>query len=709
MLITSKKTGNFFLLVTFFSLYSFAESYNSFGHTGLINLPSASIQQEESIFLTFSKGPYTKLGVITVTPFKWLEASFFYHRPDDVLWGGEEGLYLDKGFNVKFSYAPKNNYLPKIAVGLDDFAGTGQLSKEYLVATYNLKNLNVISGIGWGKFAGETDLIYENPLSFIHDSFKSRSISSNSDLGGSPSYDTWFTGDVALFAGIEYKFKKISDLSIKVETDPFNYLDFMCCGEGKTDKSILLREKDSNINYGLSYKYKDFGSINLSYIKGNTWNLSFSLGFSSSKPIVKKDKFKPKIVNSNYNQNQKNEFYLDLLENLNANKLFLQTADLQKKDLKVTIDSEKHIDPIRYSNEAAIISKKVAEVNNYDLEKISISHIIRGTQINQIDFQSKDLDNLHKPLSLIKRDTDLVNPINKFEQHEFRPKVIFPIFINEFAPDLRTHLGSPEKVAFYGIGIKAMTEIQLSRNLVIYSEINKQIEGNFDRKESQPTSALDHVRTEIVDYLQNTSEQIYVTNLHIEQMWSPANDLYAKLSFGLLESMYGGLSSEILYKKFDSRFAVSLELNAVKQRDYDQRFDFLDYRTTTSHFNLAFYEPNTNILFKWSYGRYLAGDDGYTFDLSRRMPSGWNAGVYFTRTDVPPRLFGEGSFDKGFYFYIPHNIFRKNYSKNMTGFSFKPLTRDGGQKLLLKNRLIDSFYGSTKFEINENWKSLRPK
>ena len=31
------------------------------------------------------------------------------------------------------------------------------------------------------------------------------------------------------------------------------------------------------------------------------------------------------------------------------------------------------------------------------------------------------------------------------------------------------------------------------------------------------------------------------------------------------------------------------------------------------------------------------------------------------------------------------------------------MTRDGGAKLLIQNRLIDSFYGSTLTEINENW------
>jgi hypothetical protein len=87
------------------------------------------------------------------------------------------------------------------------------------------------------------------------------------------------------------------------------------------------------------------------------------------------------------------------------------------------------------------------------------------------------------------------------------------------------------------------------------------------------------------------------------------------------------------------------------------------------------------------------------------MPSGWRAGFYFSQTNVSAEQFGEGSFDKGFYFNVPFNIFTKNYSKDITGFSMKTMTRDGGQKLELQNRLVDSFYGSNYNEINENWRN----
>ena len=99
----------------------------------------------------------------------------------------------------------------------------------------------------------------------------------------------------------------------------------------------------------------------------------------------------------------------------------------------------------------------------------------------------------------------------------------------------------------------------------------------------------------------------------------------------------------------------------------------------------------------------MAQDVGYTLDISRRMPSGWRAGIFFSRTNVSAEDFGEGSFDKGFYFNFPLSYFSKNYSKSVNGFRLRTMTRDGGQKLDLRNRLIDSFYGSSEVEIMENW------
>jgi hypothetical protein len=104
-----------------------------------------------------------------------------------------------------------------------------------------------------------------------------------------------------------------------------------------------------------------------------------------------------------------------------------------------------------------------------------------------------------------------------------------------------------------------------------------------------------------------------------------------------------------------------------------------------------------------SFGRYLAKDNGFTFDISRRTKSGFKAGIYFTRTDVSEEQFGEGSFNKGFYFQVPMDLFSKNYSGNYSNFRLSPLTRDGGAKLEFDKDLRGLIHNSTLNELRRGW------
>mgnify|MGYP006153257189 CR=1 FL=1 len=96
-----------------------------------------------------------------------------------------------------------------------------------------------------------------------------------------------------------------------------------------------------------------------------------------------------------------------------------------------------------------------------------------------------------------------------------------------------------------------------------------------------------------------------------------------------------------------------------------------------SYLRLSFKSLSLAILFAFKGGKYLAGDSGVTFDFSRRFKSGLVTGVFFSLTDISKREFGEGSFDKGFYFTIPIDAFTSKYNKRFFSWGLKPLTRDG--------------------------------
>ena len=274
---------------------------------------------------------------MTVSPFEWLEANYFYYRPSDLIWGGnnKRGNYLDKGFNVKILYKPEIRNLPNIAIGLDDFAGTGLFTREYMVSTMNIKNMSVSLGMGWGKFA--SDNTFENPLIKISEKFKYRpNNSANDGYGGTLSYNQWFRGEASLFGGIELHFPRLKNMSLKIENDPFNYQDFSANLRSDIDRTI--RKKDKDINIGISLPINKFITIDASYIKGNAFNLSFNMAITFNEELRSKPSFNPTIKKSTI-KNDKKSFYDDLLSNLNSNNLYLQTAKLDNKNLKVSISS----------------------------------------------------------------------------------------------------------------------------------------------------------------------------------------------------------------------------------------------------------------------------------------------------------------------------------------------------------------------------------
>ena len=156
----------------------------------------------------------------------------------------------------------------------------------------------------------------------------------------------------------------------------------------------------------------------------------------------------------------------------------------------------------------------------------------------------------------------------------------------------------------------------------------------------------------------------------------------------------------------NQNFAIGVELWTVQQRDYDMLFSMLDYKTKTGHINFYYEEPKTNIVLALKGGKFLAGDSGINVDFSRRFKSGLRMGAFFSVTDISKYEFGEGSFDKGFYFYIPLEVFYSNYSKQIAGWGVRPLTRDGAAYLIHSHYLWGVTEQSQSHGITRDWADL---
>jgi hypothetical protein len=280
----------------------------------------------------------------------------------------------------------------------------------------------------------------------------------------------------------------------------------------------------------------------------------------------------------------------------------------------------------------------------------------------------------------------------------------YPDFDWSTSVAFRQHTGGADEFFIWQLWARVRGELELTRNLSLTGAIGIDLYNNFDEMRIDYRSNLPQVRSDIRRYLDEGSTGI--TRLEADYLWKPHGDWYARLSGGLLEEMFGGVSGELLYRPYGARWAVGADLSWVKKRDYDMRFSFLDYDVVTGHATAYYDVPYVDLSTALSAGRYLAGDWGATLDVSRRFENGVRVGAFATKTNVSAEDFGEGSFDKGIYITVPIDLFWTRSSRNSVAFAWRPVTRDAGAMLNVGKRL----YGVTTVghpeALSRDWAAL---
>ena len=142
----------FFLNLNVFPADSFIyNNFNNHGSVGQINIPTARFFDESSYgFIIYDGTPDQKI-TMTSYPFDWMEASFFYTNIQNRAYCEVDfdpvcnQTYKDKGFNFKIRLKEEGVW-PSLAIGINDIAGTGLYSSEYIVGSYGInKTLKKLS------------------------------------------------------------------------------------------------------------------------------------------------------------------------------------------------------------------------------------------------------------------------------------------------------------------------------------------------------------------------------------------------------------------------------------------------------------------------------------------------------------------------------------------------------------------------------------
>ena len=607
-------------------------SYNNHGIVGLINMPTARFYEEAAHgFILYDGTPDQKITVSS-NPYDWLEASFFYTNIQGKPYPGYEYQdYKDKGFNFKLRIKEQGD-LPAIAIGIMDIGGTGFYSSEYMVSSYAINNIDFHYGLGWGILDGANDN-FRNPLGYIKDNFKERP-DGFSGKGGQFEPSRYFSGKtVSPFYGASYAFNE--KILFKIEKDTT-----------LTSGLVPYENASSDYSFGIDYSINDNFVLGFSYERGN---------FASLKFIYKNN---PKITYKKYEYKSQENFSDDKYQNLRNN---LENNGIGVNKILETSSS---------------IGLELTQFMHPNLQLVE--DVIRQAALDagvdkdiKKNLKTVDLDAVQEYDDNFEKESKLVYERNKNSYFSTKTQIKF-----------RPFLASRESFFKGALLLENDSEYVILDNLLLNTNLKYSLANNFEDLRFPPVNTFPaQVRSDIKEYLKNMNEGLLIGRAQLDYFISPYKNHHLMFTGGILEDMFSGYGLEYLYFKNKTNYAIGFEIFNVKKRDYDWGFGTLDYQNTIAHIN--FHYRNYGLIpfdLKLSYGEYLAGDFGTTVELSRTYENGTKFGVFASFTDVTTDEFGEGSFDKGLFFNIP-------IYGNLINYSWRPLTKDPGQKLNRRNTL----------------------
>jgi hypothetical protein len=654
------------------------------GGTGLIQTPTSRMLPEGDLRLSYTDNDQYRFWSVTLQLFPWMQSTVRYTDVRTRLYSpfpgfsGDQTL-KDKGIDVKFRLLEENYYLPELSVGIRDFGGTGFFESEFIGLSKQVGNFDFHLNMGWG-YLGTTGNT-SNPFCKVRDSFCNRP-GGFTGLGGKIDYQRFFKGPASIFGGVEYQ-TPWAPLRIKLEYEGNNY---------ENDRAGTLKQ-DSRWNIGAAYSWNDF-DFSLNYQRGNT--LGFGINYKYNLHTIRQIKIdKPprellpkKLNNISMEEIDRTRFTQDLYYQAG---FAVSTSHLSETD--VTLYGQQ----ISYRNEDEAI-ERVGRIMASELpDTVKTYRIVNTVGAIPLVETVIDADKFKKLARYNTLESDLGSSYQRRDLSETTIEKYNPTNMSGIFTGIETFwiqtFGNPEALYLYQLGVVANGGYRFNGKTSISSAIKINLFENFDRfnfTTDRAPSTLPRVRTNVREYVSNRDVSMQNLVLHWNDRVAP--NLYAQVYGGYLETMFGGVGAELLYRPVDSNLAFGFDINYVQQRSFKNDLKFFDYKVLTGHANIYWQPPFLqDTLLTIKAGQYLAKDKGVTIEFGKRFDSGIVVGAYAAFTNVSAEEYGEGSFTKGFYLSIPFDLISLKPSKGGGLIPWVPISRDGGQPL---NRPIN-LYGVT--------------
>nr|WP_205389011.1 YjbH domain-containing protein [Sulfitobacter sp. JL08] len=658
-----------------------AQQMSLFGTPGLIDMPTARTAQDGIIGIGTAQFRNTGRNTLTFQITPRIQGAFHYSTLNG--YDADGGTRYDRSFDIHMLLAEETDARPAIALGLRDFGGTGIYSGEYVVATKEISHgISLTGGIGWGRLATRNS--FGSPFAFISDSFKTRPKqgSGGGVQTGQPDFDSWFRGDAAFFGGIHWQ--ATDQWSFAAEYSSDAYLDEAAKG---------VTQQESPFNLSAQYKWGNGVTLGAYYLYGTEAGVSLSYtldpalppipgGIGPAPPAILPQHH---VAAASWNMPEAKTGPREHLTRILAQDgLILHRFHVDAKTARIAVANT------RFDAGAQAISRTARAMANTlppHIAIFEITLITQGIEVTKITIDRTNLGALEFSPDAAWQSYARSRIKDAFGADQGDPVPdLYPIFDAGLGGYLEVAFFDPDNPVRIEFGIEAEAEYSPAPGWFLSGRIRQPVAGNLDNATRVSNSELPPVRSDVFRYAQESDLRLsYLTGEHFSR---PAKDVFARMTVGYLEPMFGGVSGEILWNPVNSAFAYGAEINYAVQRDFDMQFGFQDYGVVTGHAS-TYYDFGNGFLGQLDVGRYLAKDWGATFTLDREFKNGFKLGGFVTLTDVPFDTFGEGSFDKGIRLEIPVSWLTGRPSKDTVSQTIRPVYRDGGARLDVRNRLYD--------------------
>ncbi|WP_410217823.1 YjbH domain-containing protein [Paracoccus sp. (in: a-proteobacteria)] len=685
---------------------------STYGLPGGIDTPTAETLADGTLGATLSWSDYARRGNIFFQALPGLTGVLRYARVDGINDYRDEGFISDRSLDLRYQVLGEEGWRPAVAVGLQDFLGTGVYSGEYVVATKSVTpSVRVSAGLGWGVLAGKPRVIDVE------------------DQGGTPNVDQWFRGGAKPFASVSWQVNDKLNLIAEYSHDRYyaRYSDGNEYQQGD--------EPGSKVNLAANYRLGRNYEAGIYTIGGETIGAQVTIALNPRdatypsglekapapvrpRPSPAAD---PEGWSGVWSQDPTAQPAIQkaLADAMAKEGQRLESMALSAKRAEVRLRNQ------RYINQAEAIGRTARLMTRAlppSVETFVITSTTDGMPTSSVTLRRSDIERLENTEAGRIAAASALTDAPAAAPGLVRTDGIYPRFRWSVKPYLDLGIFSAEDGLTHEVGAEARASYEIMPGLVATGALRQRAFGDIGQRgpgipgergeyytpeeyEADPAlettpEGVPRVRSDTRMYTGNSSPVI--PELTLAWYAKPTPTVYTRVTTGLLERAYGGVSTEVLWKPANSQLAFGAEVNHVRKRDFDQLFDFRDYEVTMGHVS-AYYEFTEGFTAQLNVGKYLAGDVGATVALAREFANGWRVGAYATKTDLSAEEFGEGSFDKGITLSIPLGWATGQASRERVSTNLRSLSRDGGAQLNVNGRLYDRVRDSQTVDLYEGW------